>query len=56
MRYKEKYVGIFDTEGLAEKVYRMVEYLVDNRCIELNGELINKFRNKFAIDKRLKNE
>ena len=54
VRYKEKYIGIFDTEGLAEKVYRMVEYLVDNRCIELNGELINKFRNKFAIDKRLK--
>ncbi len=54
VRYKEKYIGIFDTEGLAEKVYRMVEYLVDNRGIEFNGELINKFRNKFAIDKRLK--
>ena len=54
VRYKEKYVGIFDTEGLAEKVYRMVEYLVDSRGIELNGKLINKFRNKFAIDKRLK--
>ena len=54
VRYKEKYIGIFDTEDLAEKVYSMVEYLADNRGIELNGELINKFRNKFAIDKRLK--
>ena len=54
MRYKEKYIGIFDTEDLAEKVYSMIEYLVGSRGIELNGELINKFRNKFAIDKRLK--
>lgn len=54
VRYKKKYVGIFDTEDLAEKVYNMVEYLVDSRGVELNEELINKFRNKFAIDKRLK--
>lgn len=56
VRYKEKYIGIFDTEDLAEKVYSMVEYLVDSRGIELNDELINKFRSKFATDKRLKNE
>ena len=53
VRYKNRYIGIFDTEDLSEKVYSMVEYLVDSRGVELNDELINKFRNKFAIDKRL---
>ena len=55
VRYKDKYIGIFDTEDLAEKVYNMVEYLVDSRGIELNDELINKAKKKFTIDKRLKN-
>ena len=53
VRYKKKYVGIFDTEDLAEKVYNMVEYLVDSRGVELNEELISKIKKKYTTDRRL---
>lgn len=53
VRYKGEYIGIFDTEELAERIYFLVEYLVESRKVELNKELISKIKKKYTTDRRL---
>ena len=53
VRYKKEYIGIFDTEELAERIYFLVEYLVERRKVELNKELISKIKKKYTTDRRL---
>lgn len=53
VRYKGEYIGIFDTEELAERIYFLVEYLVERRKVKLNKELISKIKKKYTTDRRL---
>lgn len=53
VRYKGDYIGIFDTEELAERIYFLVEYLAERRKVELNKELISKIKKKYTTDRRL---
>lgn len=55
VRYKDVYICLCKTEELANRVHSIVKYLVENRRVHLDKEIINKVKKKFTIDKRLKN-
>lgn len=55
VRVKETgiYIGIFETEDLAERVLNITLYMI-KRGLEINDNLIKKIRRKYTTDKRFK--
>ena len=50
VRYKDVYICLCKTEELAVRVHSMVKYLVENKGVHLNKEIINKVKKKFTRD------
>lgn len=50
---KSIYIGIFETELLAERVLNIVDYII-SRGVLINPELVKKIRKKYTTDKRFR--
>lgn len=47
------YIGIFETEALAIRVYKLLEYMI-NKGIIVDKQLVLKIRKKYTVDNRLR--